>query len=142
VPLREPDEPFSTRVAGGQWLVDIDVPTGIREPFHQRQVRAGCRVDEHRRHAGIEECLELGVAVGDAVGVADAVELGAITGEEVQLDIGPGGEDGQVRLLRDVAKADHANAQRWCRDAVPGGVWHPHAPPFGHGGIPPVKVTL
>jgi hypothetical protein len=137
-PLREPDEPLSTFVVGVEWLVDIDVPTGVKESFHQRQMRGGCRVDERRPNAGFEERVDVAVPVRNPVGVPDPVELGPITGEEMQFHIGPGGEDGKVGLLGDVAKADHANTQRRCRYAVPSGFWHPFlAPDRGPATRPP-----
>ncbi|GHA28480.1 hypothetical protein GCM10010329_59560 [Streptomyces spiroverticillatus] len=67
-----------------------------------------------------EESVERGVGLGggDAVGLRDLGQLGGRTGLEVDLDPRKGREDGQVRLLRDVAEADdadlHGGLPLWC----------------------------
>ncbi|CUM42803.1 Glycine-rich cell wall structural protein 1.8 precursor (GRP 1.8) [Streptomyces venezuelae] len=109
--LGELHEPLGVRVLVGEGLVDVRGDARFEESAGDLGVGGGGRVDEGRVESGGDQRVEVAVALrgGQVEGVGDPVQGRGGTGLEVELDPGEGGEDGEVRLLCDVAESDAAN---------------------------------
>src|SRR5690606_8493247 len=73
-------------------------------------VGRGGGVHEGRVHAGFDHLLDRGGPPLDPVGLAEAAQPLSVTGAQVEVDPGVGGEHRQVGLLRDVAEPDHGDS--------------------------------
>ncbi|MDH6709502.1 hypothetical protein P3T27_006250 [Kitasatospora sp. MAA19] len=79
----------------------------------------GGGVHEGDADTAVDQPAQVGEAVlgRDAVGLAEPVELGPVTGHQAQVEAGERGEDRQVRLLGDVTQTDDADGE-WGIGAV------------------------